>query len=81
MCEHKNFQVNARVGRLTESEEPGAKITEYRVDVEVHCMDCMMPFLWHGLPGGYSPEYPTTNVERTELRAPLKPVMKSDHEK
>lgn len=81
MCQHKNFKVQARVGRLTESEDPDSKVTSYHVDVEVHCMDCMMPFTWEGLPGGFSFSHPTVNVERTELRAPIKPVMKSDHEK
>lgn len=33
-----------------------------------------MPFQFIGLPMGISNKHPTTNVELTELRAPIKPI-------
>lgn len=73
ICKHERFQANCKVGRLHEEDKPEI-ITEYRLDVEVHCMDCLMPFIFVGVSGGYSPGYPTVNFDGTELRAPIKPV-------
>ena len=72
-CKHLNFKVEANVARLTESEESDV-VTGYRADIEIHCMDCFMPFQFVGLPGGYNPVCPTVNFDSTELRLPIKPV-------
>lgn len=71
-CEHKNFKVQAKVTRLTESEDSKI-VTGYHLDVEVFCTDCFKPFEFIGLPHGYSPGYPTINIEATECRMPIKP--------
>lgn len=71
MCEHLNFKVEAKVGRLTDE---SGKVTNYTCDLEVHCADCYHPFEFIGLPGGVNPSFPTVNFDNTELRAPIKPV-------
>lgn len=73
-CKHERFQVKGKVGRLHPDGEPD-NITEWRLDVEVHCLGCMMPFLFVGLPGGYSPTYPTVSVEETKARLVIKPAL------
>ncbi len=71
-CKHEKFQANSRVGRLSEVE--GGPITRYVIEIQVHCVECMMPFQFVGLPGGVSPNYPTTCVEKIEARMPIKPI-------
>lgn len=73
MCEHNNFQVSAKVGRLTKSDEDST-VVGYVADIEIHCIDCFMPFSFIGLPIGINNKYPTVNYDATELRAPIKPV-------
>ncbi len=72
-CKHENFMTNARIARLTES-DTSTEVTGFRVDIEIHCQDCFMPFTFEGLPVGFHHAKPTVNVERTELRAPIKPI-------
>ncbi len=71
-CKHEEFKVQAAVGRLTDEE--GGEVKRYTVDIEVHCMQCFMPFRFIGLPGGVSPNQPTVNFDGTELRAPIIPA-------
>jgi hypothetical protein len=70
-CEHKNFVTNSIVNRLTNE---SGEVKSYSVDLEIHCLDCMTPFEFIGLPYGLNPSYPTTNIERVELRQPIKPI-------
>ncbi len=72
MCEHENFKAEVAVSRLTD--ETG-KITGYTTDITVHCNDCLKPFEWIGVPGGVSPNHPCVDIERVELRAPIRPVI------
>lgn len=73
MCEHKIFKAQVNVARLTESDESEV-VTGYRADIEITCAECFMPFVFVGVPGGYSPGYPTVNVEGDELRVPIRPA-------
>ena len=70
-CEHKNFKSITKVGRITND---AGEVYRYTADIEIHCEDCMMPFQFVGLPNGLSPNYPTANIEGTELRQPIKPI-------
>lgn len=72
-CEHKNFKTTARIGRITENEESD-KVLYYHADVEIHCADCMKPFRFVGLPGGFNPKRPTVSVDGLELRVPIEPL-------
>lgn len=74
MCDHKNFKAQVNVTRLTDKDDE-TKITGYTTDITVSCVDCFKPFQWVGVPGGYSPNQPMVNFDRTELRAPIKPVI------
>lgn len=70
-CKHENFITNIRVNRLTDND---GDVNGFSADIEIHCKDCMTPFEFVGLPYGLNPNYPTTNIERVELRQPIKPV-------
>lgn len=72
MCKHETFQVDAKVARLTKEE--GGDVTGYSMDIEVCCKDCHMPFRFIGLPGGYSPSYPTVDFEQIQARMPIAPI-------
>ena len=72
MCEHKKFSCNARIGRLTDSEE-STEITGFRADIKIHCTECGQAFEFVGLEAGYSPIAPTVSIDSTELRIPIKP--------
>jgi hypothetical protein len=73
MCDHKNFKAQVDVTRLTENDDLG-KVIGYRAEIEIHCMDCFMPFRFVGLPGGYLPDRPTISIEGTRARMPIKPI-------
>ncbi len=75
-CQHRNFVVTGRVGRLLNTEE--TEVIDWILEVEVHCADCMMPFLFKGLPGGLLKDSPTANVENTEARMPIEPAWTPD---
>lgn len=70
-CEHKNFITSVGVNRLTDND---GNVISFSANIEIHCKDCMTPFEFIGLPYGLSPSYPTTDIERVELRQPIKPV-------
>ncbi len=74
MCEHRSFITDAKIARLIDSEHID-KVTGYRCDLTIHCSECMMPFLFIGLPYGYKPDYPTVSIERDEIRIPIEPVI------
>lgn len=73
-CQHKIFNVEAKVARLTESDESDV-VTGYHMDITVICAQCLKPFKFVGLPGGYSPGYPTVDVEEITARIPIAPVI------
>lgn len=72
MCEHKNFQGNFKVARLTENESPGAKVNGYMADITIVCLECRQPFEFIGVPQGHSPFQPMLSADNTELRAPIR---------
>jgi hypothetical protein len=72
-CLHKNFKVEARVARLIETEDSDSP-NAYTMDLEVHCADCMRPFLFKGMSMGVHPSIPTTNFDKTEARIPIEPA-------
>jgi hypothetical protein len=72
-CAHEGFKAQCNVTRLTEVE--GGPVTGYRADLEISCDNCGKPFIFPGIPGGYTPSYPTVNVDQTELRIPIKPII------
>lgn len=72
-CKHKIFNVEAKVARLTESDDSDF-VTGYHMDVTVICAQCFKPFRFVGLPSGYSPSYPTVDVEEITARMPIEPV-------
>jgi len=72
-CKHETFQCDCKVGRLHKDGHP-EEITEWRLDVTVHCTRCFKPFVFIGLPGGYHPDKPTVSIEGLEARLVLKPL-------
>jgi hypothetical protein len=72
-CKHLNFKVDAKVFRLTESEESD-KVIGYKADITIHCMDCFHPFQFIGVPKGLSPNQPMASLDLLELRIPIKPL-------
>ena len=73
MCKHENFQAVVKVCRLVD-EKGESQVNAFVAEINVVCMECMLPFEWVGLPVGYSGVQPMTSLDATELRAPLKPV-------
>lgn len=74
-CEHHNFFVNAKIGRLTESEKTD-EVKSFCADIKINCTDCGQAFAFVGVPGGYSPSFPCVSFDGTELRAPIRPIDK-----
>jgi hypothetical protein len=71
MCQHEQFEVMAKVVRLTDGDN--GPVTGYTADIRIKCVQCEMPFEFIGVPGGYSPSQPMVNFDGTELRAPIRP--------
>jgi hypothetical protein len=44
------------------------------VEIEVHCRDCYRPFLFVGLPNGFSFERPTVSIDGMQASFPIKPI-------
>lgn len=71
-CRHEDFVSHSRAIRVEES-EPGSSTVRYRVELDVMCQECKMPFVFVGLKPGYNVNGPTTDVDGVELRIPIKP--------
>lgn len=69
-CEHLNFNMIGKVGRLTRSDSDPTVIA-YCADIRVECRDCKQPFEFFGLPLGFSHYQPTVSIDNQELRVPL----------
>lgn len=67
-----NFECRASIGRLTADTDPDLAVG-FVADIQVICADCGLPFEWIGLPMGVLNSEPATGLDRTELRAPIKP--------
>lgn len=70
-CEHKNFQAQVAVGRL--SDKDGGPVTHFNADITVKCTDCGMPFQFFCKDVGILNDRPTVNPDGTELRVPIRP--------
>lgn len=75
-CPHPDMLVAANVYRLTDDgpTDPAAQPLAYHVDVTVTCTSCGERFVFDGVPVGVSPDHPTCSLDRTELRAPIRPA-------
>jgi hypothetical protein len=77
MCDHHQFYAEVSVARLTETEE-SEKVTGFRADVKIRCVECQQEFEFIGVPQGYHVSSPTINIDGTELRLPIKPAKYSE---
>src|SRR3970040_489271 len=71
-CLHMNFAANVVVARLVK-EEGSLNAKEFVADVTIHCADCQHPFVFLGLPSGYSLDGPTVSVDGLEARLAVAP--------
>lgn len=71
-CKHETFDAHCTVKRLSDVED--GPITSYGVDVRITCAECQTPFKFLGVGVGLSPIEPLTDVDGTELRAPIVPL-------
>lgn len=70
-CEHHNFRVDAKIGRITKGE--GGPVEWFCADIRIKCTDCDIPFEFVGVKAGLSPREPLASVDAQELRAPIQP--------
>lgn len=70
-CKHEVFDCFCAVGRLTDGDN--GPVTSYCLDVKVQCRECKQFFEFVGLEAGLSPSKPTTSLDFTELRVPIRP--------
>lgn len=73
-CEHKTFQSNVSVGRITADETPDSPIIGFMADIKIRCSDCGKDFYFVGVETGVSSEEPRVSVDGTELRTPISPI-------
>lgn len=69
-CQHEVFNVQARVGRLTNENH---LVTNYTMEVSVKCVNCGLPFNFKGVECGLNSSKPTMSPDGLELRAPIEP--------
>lgn len=65
-CEHEDFEVDAKVIRLSDS-------GRFTMDVRVKCTQCEHPFRFLGLPMGVDLNGATTSADGTEGRFSIHP--------
>lgn len=65
-CKHEEFDARVEVTRLKDSQR-------FTSDIKINCRQCGVPMVFLGFPVGCHVEKPMTNVDRTELRAPIHP--------
>ena len=70
-CLHESFETEFKVGRITEEE--GGDPYRFVFNARVRCAQCKEQFEFVGLPAGDVPEHPTTSIDFTELRCPIRP--------
>ena len=76
-CAHLRFHTEVKVARITETE--GGPVKSFSMECKLHCEDCGQQFEFIGLPGGYDPTRPTTNIDFTELIVPVRPATGNFH--
>lgn len=69
MCEHKEFEAECDVNRLTEKE--GGKVSGYVADIRIRCAECGARMQFVGVAQGLSYQRPMASADGLELRAPL----------
>lgn len=69
MCDHMQFHSTSNIHVIVDDD---FVVSEYRVDIKVHCVQCGLPFEFVGVPCGLSDIEPTTSYNRQELRVPIK---------
>lgn len=67
MCEHPVFEANVQVNIIED-------IKAFAADVHIKCTKCGTQFIFLGLPGGLSINYPTVSLDGTEARMPIAPM-------
>lgn len=72
-CQHMNFVAEVDVHRLTESEEPDARVKGYLADVRIKCSECGKRFQFLGLPAGIDTQGIGMSVDGLEARLALCP--------
>jgi hypothetical protein len=77
-CYHPEFDAFVNVGRIGEGddENPAPGMPKHFVaEITIKCGACGEPFRFLGVPGGLSLSYavPSTSLDSTELRAPIRP--------
>jgi hypothetical protein len=65
-CPHEQFEANVEVNRIIDK-------GRFTADVRILCAQCKIPFRFIGVDAGFSPDFPTVNVDGTELCAPIEP--------
>lgn len=70
-CPHHKTEITAHVMHLTKG--PDGPVEGYSVELRLNCTECGDRFQWIGLPMGYSPGQPMSDVEGFVLRAPVRP--------
>jgi len=70
-CQHENFFAQVDVTRMPRKE--GGPIENYCAEVKIKCTECGEQFEFIGMEAGVSFETPTTSVDFTEARLPIRP--------
>lgn len=70
-CEHKNFVVDATIGRLTEGKS--GPVTNYMCYIRVTCSDCGELFKFLGLPKGLNVQGAMVSADGVEARLAIEP--------
>ncbi len=71
-CKHLNFKAKCDVTRLVDKDDV-EQITGFTADLKIECSECGKPFMFIGVPSGYSPSQPMVSADLCELRIPIKP--------
>ena len=71
-CTHDNFKANVKTIKIADDNDT-TKITGYRCEVSIFCVDCGEAFNFVGLPAGYDVNHPTISIDGLELRVPIAP--------
>lgn len=70
-CDHKNFEADVAVNRVTEGD--AGPVIRFMADVRVKCAECGTPSRFIGLPAGMDYNSPCVSVDACEARMPIAP--------
>lgn len=71
-CKHIHFSSSVYVNRIVEKEDD-QDAKSFSICVKINCADCREPFVFMGLPFGYSEWQPSMSPDRIEARLPIAP--------